>query len=282
MSVSVHSKPFDFKEYAEFIHTEAMNYGNNVTQSKALYLKDNQHHTDSLKSHILKNPEIHRTLDSEITTTIEQRNFARSKDMPYPKKYSHNLPMSYHAPDIQTGESWRTIPKMQGGFVSTAVLTDPHIKGGLLGVAGAGAAAAVEAHKGVGAALNAAAEAILPGSSTAGNNVCKVAGTVIGGVAGTVAAAGAGTATFTATAVPTTPVGATVLSVAAGGAAYSVTQPVAKQATEALCNTVLPDSVKAAAGKAIAAINSALSFGGSDKAPQTIVAQKSSDTGKAR
>ncbi len=181
-----------------------------------------------------------------------------------------------------------THPKVkpgQGGFIAIGEIANvglTHLKGGLLGVAGAGAgaAAAVEAHKGVGAALNAAAEAILPGSSTSGNDVCKVAGTVIGGVAGTVAAAGAGALTFGGTAIPTTPVGATVLSVAAGGAAYSVTQPVAKQATEALCNTVLPDSVKAAAGKAIAAINSALSFGGSDKAPQNPHKQVVADAGK--
>ncbi|MFO0109581.1 MAG: hypothetical protein ACK52W_03485 [Alphaproteobacteria bacterium] len=143
-----------------------------------------------------------------------------------------------------------------------------HLKVGARGVVGVGAAIASGAPKTVEEGLKLGAEAILPGSTTAGNDVCKMTGTVAGGVAGTAAAMGAGALAFGGTVVPTTPVGATVISVAAGAAAFTATQPVAKLGTEALCNAVLSDGVKNAANKALRTLHSALTFGGSEKVAQ--------------
>lgn len=141
-----------------------------------------------------------------------------------------------------------------------------HLKGGALGVVGAGSAAAMEAHNGVGAAVRAAQEAILPGSTTAGGDACKIIGTVAGGVAGTVVAGAAGAAAFTggtATAVPilgpAAPVAGGAAALAAGGATFSITQPVVKQGAELACNKVA-DAIKSVA--------SSVSFGGSDRVAQ--------------
>jgi hypothetical protein len=152
-----------------------------------------------------------------------------------------------------------------------------HVKGGALGLAGAGIAYATEAHKGVGAGLVAAQEAIMPGSTTVGNNFCKLTGNVVGNVAGAVGAASVGSAAFvggTAASAPVlgpaAPVAGGAAAMAAGGATFSVTQPAVSNLTEFACNKVLPDSVKQAASKALAALDSALTFGGDAKVAQHV------------
>lgn len=150
-------------------------------------------------------------------------------------------------------------------------------RGGIiLGATGAITAMAMEAGNGPRASINAASEAILPGSTTSGNDTCKVTGTVVGGVAGTLAGAGAGGLTFGALGGPANPL-AYYGAAGAGAVAYSVTQPVVKQGSEALCNAVLPDSVKRVAGDVIAALDSIVTFGGDEKVAQNTHKQVSAE-----
>jgi hypothetical protein len=160
-------------------------------------------------------------------------------------------------------------------------------KGGLPGLAGAGAAAYLELDKGVAAGISAFQEAIMPGSTTSGKDVCKFTGTVVGNVTGAVVAAPVSAAAFvggTAASVPllglAAPAGGGVAAFVAGGATFSVTQPATSKLTEAACNAMLSDKVKQVADSMLGKLDAVLSFD-TISPPQKQARQQVADAGKA-
>lgn len=142
----------------------------------------------------------------------------------------------------------------------------------LTGVSSEALKAALDAPEGkkTVAAISAAQEAITPGSTTAGTDVCKIAGSVTSGV---VVWGGTGLA-FLAAGGPALPFMSIPVSmgVAAVGSHYA---PMMNKGIEAGCNAIVPESVKAAASTALSSIQKTIiSLVDGDAPARTVVSAK--------